>query len=549
METHWAIDLGTTNTLIAKWVGTHATTVALEDLVEYEPAWQTPLIPSAIYFQDVGRAIIGRPALAAREIVYASDMNSLGPLARSFKKTLARESQKPVAQIGSETISARQCATVFLRELLEKTGEYERQRVLPERSNFQRFVRALRWWRKEGQVTDLTMTVPVESYEPYRAELAQIARKLGVSSFHTLDEPVAAALGYGVDLTEEKHIMVVDFGGGTLDLAIVRTHPPTSGRSGREGGPLGQHRASLLAGRGLLYGGETVDTWLADFGCERLRAHQETLRPMLLAQAETIKKDLSNKASVADSSYFLLQGGGRIEITRQEFLDMLETQGLYKTLEILTDATLDDCKHELHESQLDAVLLVGGSTLLPGVRELFERLFGAQRVHYWEPFEAVVKGAAVFGAGFSVDQIVHHDYAIRVYNDNEQRPEYERLVRRGTGYPTPNPFETRYYAETEGQTLFRLPICEVGYGGRVSLPWKKRLNGNEYWLPNGAEESECVITLNEGDALRLAPPGSGTQARLRIDFTIDANRYLCATIHDLLKQRDLRTEERVVLLR
>jgi molecular chaperone DnaK (HSP70) len=546
METHWAIDLGTTNTLIAKWVGTHAVTVALEELADYEPAWRTPLIPSAIYFQDGQRAIIGRPALSAREFIHASDLQALGPLARSFKKTLARASQQAVAQIGSESISARQCATVFLRELLLASAEYERQRADPQRTGIQRLMKALRFWRKEGQVTDLTMTVPVESYEPYRAELAGISRKLGVSRFRTLDEPVAAALGYGVDLTDEKHIMVVDFGGGTLDLAIVRTHPPNSG-GGREGA--GQHRASLLAGRGMNYGGETVDSWLADFGCERLRAHQSTLRPLLLGQAEAIKKDLSNKASVADSSYFLLQGGGRIEITRQEFLDLLTENELYKTLEVLTEATLDDCRHEINESQIDAVLLVGGSTLLPGVRELFERLFGAQRVHYWEPFEAVVKGAAVFGAGFSVDQIVHHDYAIRVYNDSQQRPEYERLVRRGTGYPTPNPFETRYYAVTEGQQMFRLPICEVGYGGRVSLPWSKRINGNEYWIPSGAEEGECVITLNEGDALRLAPPGSGNQARLRIDFTIDANRYLCATIHDLQRQRDLRTDERVVKLR
>jgi molecular chaperone DnaK (HSP70) len=547
METHWAIDLGTTNTLIAKWVGTHAQTVALEDLVDFEPAWQTPLVPSAIYFQDVNRAIIGRPALAAREIMHASDLQALGPLARSFKKTLARASQQAVAQVGTTSISARQCATVFLREVLAKTADYERLRTDPHRSAVQRMVSILRWWRKEGQVTDLTMTVPVESYEPYRAELSQIARKLGVSRFRTLDEPVAAALGYGVDLTDEKHIMVVDFGGGTLDLAIVRTHPPNAG--GRSGAATGAHRASLLAGRGLTYGGETIDSWIADLGCEKLSAHQSTLRPVLLAQAEAIKKDLSNKASVADSSYFILQGGGRIEVTRQEFLDMLEQRGLYKTLETLTEATLDDCRHEVNESQIDAILLVGGSTLLPGVRELFERLFGAQRVHYWEPFEAVVKGAAVFGAGFSVDQIVHHDYAIRVYNDSQQRPEYERLVRRGTGYPTPNPFETRYYAVTEGQTLFRLPICEVGYGGRVSLPWNKRMNGNEYWIPNGSEENECVITLNEGDTLKLAPPGSGTQARLRIEFNIDVNRYLCATIHDLLKQRDLRTEERVVMLR
>jgi molecular chaperone DnaK (HSP70) len=546
METHWAIDLGTTNTLIAKWVGTHAITVALEDLVDYEPAWRTPLIPSVIYFQDEGRAIIGRPALAAQEILHARDLASMGPLARSFKKTLARASQQAVAQLGSQSISARQCATVFLRELLNHTADYERQRSDPHRSALHRLMSALRWWRKEGQVTSLTMTVPVESYEPYRAELKQITHKLGVPHFRTLDEPVAAALGYGVDLTEEKHLLVVDFGGGTLDLAIVRTHPPGTG--GREGGP-GQHRATLLAARGLTFGGETVDGWIAELGCERLTAHRDTLRPVLVAQAEAIKKDLSNKASIADSSYFLLQGGGRIEVTREEFLEMLETRGLYKTLETLTEATLDDCAREINEAQIDAVLLVGGSTLLPGVRELFERLFGAQRVHYWEPFEAVVKGAAVFGAGFSVDQIIHHDYAIRVYNDSQQRTEYERLVRRGTGYPTPNPFETRYYAVTEGQQLFRLPICEVGYAGRMSLPWNKRINGNEYWLPSNTEEGECVVTLNEGDALRLAPPGSGTQARLRIDFTIDANRYLCATIHDLLRQRDLRSEERVVMLR
>ena len=547
METHWAIDLGTTNTLIAKWVGTHASIVALESLVDYEPAWHTPLIPSAIYFQDGGRAIIGRPALSAREIMHSPDMQALGPLARSFKKTLAHASQKAVAQLGSESISARQCATVFLRELLQEAGEYQRRHADPNRTRIQKLRSVLQFWRKEGAVADLTMTVPVESYEPYRAELGSIAHKLGISrsKFRTLDEPVAAALGYGVDLTDEKHLLVVDFGGGTLDLAIVRTHPAGAGGRGNPG----QNKASLLAARGLEYGGETVDSWIADFGCERLPAHQNMLRPILMAQAETIKKDLSNKASVADSSYFLLQGGGRIEMTRADFLEMLEKRGLYKVLETLTEATLDDCKHEINEAQIDAVLLVGGSTLLPGVRELYEKLFGPQRVHYWEPFEAVVKGAAIFGAGYSVDQIVHHDYAIRVYSDKDQRPEYERLVRRGTGYPTPSPFETRYYAVTEGQGQFRLPVCEVGYAGRMSLPWLKRMNGNEYWLPSGAEESECVVVLNEGDALRLAPPGNSAQARLRIDFTIDSNRYLCATIHDLLKQRDLRQDERVVMLR
>jgi hypothetical protein len=57
------------------------------------------------------------------------------------------------------------------------------------------------------------------------------------------------------------------------------------------------------------------------------------------------------------------------------------------------------------------------------------------------------------------------------------------------------------------------------------------------------------MALNEGDAIRLYPPGSGSQARLRVDFTIDGERWLCATVHDLLRDRDIRTNERVIRLR
>ena len=57
------------------------------------------------------------------------------------------------------------------------------------------------------------------------------------------------------------------------------------------------------------------------------------------------------------------------------------------------------------------------------------------------------------------------------------------------------------------------------------------------------------MVLNEGDQIRFAPPGTGPQARLRIDFTIDDERYLCATIHDLERDRDIRVNDRVYRLR
>ncbi len=547
MQTPWAIDLGTTNTLIARWQGTHAETIQLDDICECEPAWQTPLIPSVIFFEDQNRGYIGKQALAADEVMKQTFAGRLTPVARSFKRVLGRSSQQAVAEYAHQPISARQTATVFLKELLKQTAERERTfttHSIPKWNVVRKFVA---WARREGLVNDLTMTCPVDSFEPYRMELENIARKLGVQKFKTIDEPVAAALGYGVDLVEDRHLLVVDFGGGTLDIALVRTNLARTGDRSLIGP--GHRKAELIAARGLELGGETVDEWVTEMACRKLPAHVDKMRAILRAQAETVKKELSGKVLTTDQTYFRLPGMDPLHVSRKEFLDILEERELYALMERVTDATMEDARHRINISDIDAVLLVGGSTLLPGVRDLYEKLFGAQRVHYWEPFEAVVKGAAIYGAGYYVDQIIHHDYSIRVYNDQAQRPEYELLVRRGTPYPTPDGFQTRYYAVAPRQSLFSLPVCEVGLAGRLSLKWARRSNGNDYWMPEGTEEQECVVVLNEGDQIRLAPPGSGPQARLRIDFTIDDTRYLCATIHDLERDRDIRVNDRVYRLR
>lgn len=543
-ETHWAIDLGTTNSLIARWMGTHAETVQLDEIAECEPAWQTPLVPTVVYFEDPTRGYIGKQAIAADEVMRSTFAGRLTPLARAFKKTLARASQQPVAEFSHAPISARQTATVFLKELLDETNEREmalNQHSIPKWNVLRKFIA---WARREGLVNDLTMTVPVESFEAYRMELSNIARKLGVQKFKTIDEPVAAALGYGVDMSDDRNLLVVDFGGGTLDIAVVRTNLAQAADRGKTG----HRRAELIAARGLELGGETVDEWVAHMACNKLAAHADKMWGCVRSQSERVKKELSGKVLTTDDTYFKLPGMDPLHVSRREFLECLDQRELYKMMERVTEAALEDAGHRMSIADLDAVLLVGGSTLLPGVRDLYERLFGASRVHYWEPFEAVVKGGAIFGAGYYVDQIIHHDYAIRVYSDSAQKPEYELLIRRGTPYPTPDGFQTRYYSLAQRQSLFSLPVCEVGYAGRLSLPWRRRANGNDYWLPDGSEEAECVVPLNEGEQIRLNPPGQGNQARLRIDFTIDDERYLCAKVHDLLKDREIRAE-RVTKLR
>lgn len=546
-RTHWSIDLGTTNSLIARWVGTHAETVLLPDICEQDPAWGTPLVPSLVFFQDENRGFIGTQARAAEEVLRASFAGRLTPYARAFKLVLARDSRCAVAEVDGHPISARQCSTVFLRELIRFTEERDKQLRGEEHGRWSWLARILALLRREGYVADLTMTVPVESFEAYRMELHNIARKLGVQAFRTLDEPVAAALGYGVDLTDDRILLVVDFGGGTLHVALVKTLLAQAPAGGRR--PTGHRKAEVLAARGLNLGGETVDEWVTDMACSMLPAHADKLRPLLRSQAERVKKELSGKVLKTDETEFRLPGAETLVVSRSQFLETLEARGLYRSLEMITEAVLGDARRRVSEGDLDAVLLVGGSTLLPGVREFFESRFGAARVHYWKPFEAVVEGGAIFGAGFYVDQIIHHDYAIRVFNEKANRPQYELLIRRGTPYPTPQGFETRYYKVAPRQSHFSLPVCEVGLAGRVSLPWKRQPNGHYYWQPEGSEEAECVVVLNEGDAIRLYPPGAGDRARLRVDFTIDQDRWLCATVRDLLRDRDIRTNDRVIRLR
>jgi molecular chaperone DnaK (HSP70) len=545
--THWSIDLGTTNSLIARWMGTHAEAVHLEDICEREPAWNTPLIPSVVCFEDENRGYVGKKAYAAEEVMRATFAGRLTPLARSFKRVLARDSRQPVAEVGSQTISARQCAAVFLREILRETAERELSLTSHAIPRWNLIRRTLAWLRREGMVNDLTMTAPIDSFEAYRMELQNICRKLGVKHFRTLDEPVAAALGYGVDLTEDRNLLVADFGGGTLDIALVRTALSSAPTPRARG--VGHRRAEVIAARGMNLGGETVDEWVTDMACAKLYAHAETMRPAIRAQAEQVKKELSGKVLTTQETFFRIPGGDEIVVSRQEFLDALQARGLYEKLEAVTGAVIGDARHRLSIADIDEVLLVGGSTLLPGVRELFERLFGANRVRYWNPFQAVVEGAATYGAGYYVDQIIHHDYAIRVYSESANSPQYELLIKRGTAYPTPEGFETRYYAVAPRQQLFSLPVCEVGLAGRLALEWRQNRNGHYYWQPKGTEEAECVMALNEGDAIRLYPPGAGNQARLRVDFTIDGERWLCATVHDLLRNKDIRTNDRVIRLR
>ncbi len=521
MELHWSLDLGTTNTVLAVCEGDQVRSIALKGLSAPPPfAFDEEYsggIPSVVELKDPR----GRSAIIGQQAV---DQNWAMPsraVARSFKRPLGRSPEKGVATCQGRPVPARLAAEVFVREVLNEL----RSQFPP--SGFWGRVRAR--WRLWPSL--LAIPVPVDSFEAYGREVRIIARRCGVRSVRTIEEPVAAALGYGLDIRRPQTLMIVDFGGGTLDLAIVRIGATEAAR--------GRGEVLSVAGDNDL-GGDRVDDWLLDLYCQRSRTTSDTVRHAMLWRAQALKHRLSRPGAPPEE-------WGGLELGRHDFIRLLDHHGLYDRIAAGALQALREAEQRRGEPvSLDDILLTGGSTLLPDLPERLQAAIG-RSVRRWRPFDAVARGAALFAAGCPVEPVLYHDYSLRVRVANSNPPEYEfeRVISGGTRYPSPPGEEVvRYYAAAyPGQDAISLPICEIGRFGWKPVAWDGRSNGRAYWKPSDNAERERVVCLNEADPdIPLRPVGQPGQSRLRVTFRVDDDRRLRASIHDLERRADLRQD-------
>ncbi|MBM3457831.1 MAG: Hsp70 family protein [Armatimonadetes bacterium] len=521
MEGHWAIDLGTTNTVVATEQDGSVRAVYVADLARRLPVEQFPLIPSAIhvleergpwwtFFKRTRRALIGQPALSR-------NFDGRSPaFAQSFKPLLAAEPHRALVRIGEgPQLSVRDVTHLFLKELLTALRREHR-----------------------AKITDLTIPAPVGYFEQYRAELQASLRRLGVRRFRSLDEPVAAALGYGVNIARDETLLVVDFGGGTLNLAVLRLGPHTAMTG----------KADVLAKHMVRLGGNDVDLWILDHLFPAMKSlHGEWPRD-LIWEAVRVKEALSTQPVVE-----FQEEGLTARLTREEFVEVLIRRGLYDQLRI----ALDDIRRQLEETpgarpHVDEVLMVGGSTQLPGVPAVVDDFFPQAVVRHdlGYVFTSVAMGAARYASGAPVEDFVYHDYAIAVQSEHTHSVEYELIVPRRTRYPTPPDFAVRYYKDFPGMEEVRFSVSEIGRLGQAPVAWELRPTGHHYWGPRNVEERALASELNPADAaLALMPKGQGTNPRLRVTYSVNEDRWLCTTVEDLVRKQPLRVEEPVVRLR
>lgn len=518
MPIQWAVDFGTTNTVVAVAEEGSARVLHLPELARELPTEQSPLIPSAVQVMETVRQWLFFRFRAQQVRIGQSALNGnpdgrSPAFAQNLKRYLSSQPHRPALRAGPKELSIRDATCCFLRELLAAAARQVRARV-----------------------TDLTIPAPVGFFEPYRAELQTLVKQLGVPRFRSLDEPVAAALGYGVNLAREETLLVVDFGGGTLNLAAVRLGPPA----------VLTGTAPVLAKHMLSLGGDDVDRWLMEqlvpAGLLDLPEWQQDLR----WEAMWVKEQVSREGRGE-----FRWGGLCRTMERAELVRLLAERGLYDQLR----RALLEIQGQLEEeaaARVDEVLLVGGSTLLPEVAAVVDDVF-PQAVVRQDPafvFTAVALGAARFAGGVPVDDFIYHDYAVAVQNEQTHAVEYELIIPRRIRYPTAPDFAVRYYADFPGMSEMRFSVCEVGRLGQAPVPWERQFNGNRYWAPREEHERGLVVELNPSDLpLPLRPMGQGTSPRLRVAYSINTDRWLCLTVEDLVRKQLLRVNEPIVRLR
>jgi molecular chaperone DnaK (HSP70) len=564
--TKWAIDLGTTNTGVAHWdaAARRPRLLELENICRKpggEDHLEAPrLVPSATHVLDeldfwarVGqwrmmrsRVFWGRLAYIGRQALELNQGQSRANYAPVFKPYLTHMALKPLARAGSRAFSARDVTYLFVRELFAEVGRAHGERI-----------------------RDLVVTTPVESYEAYRAEVRAIMERVGVSRLRFIDEPVAAAVGYGLSLERQRFVLVIDFGGGTLDLALVamRAHEVEQGT------------CEVLAKEGRAIGGNLVDRWLLDDFCERLEyplredADENTAfwYRLMLDEARRVKEAVFFKES---ETFYLtppdemrsfearIRGEqGALEVGRADIVAILERNGLYRELAACLDGILAQAhERDVGLDDIGDVLMVGGSTLLPEVYPLVEARFGRDRVRAWQPFEAVAYGAAAFAAEqFTQSDFIVHDYAFLTYDAKTHEPEYTTIIKRGMRFPTPAGVWKRKLIPTCSlgvpETEFKLVIAEIGRSIEDERHFGWDAQGRVHKL--GGKDSvgggRLIVPLNESNPTLgfLDPPHmpSDRRPRLEIGFAINGERWLSATVLDLLTKKHLMKDEPVVRLR
>lgn len=516
-----AIDLGSSTTVVA-WQGSQGP----ERLLPLPPySLDDPcVVPSLLWLSSPGQE---RP-LIGRQVLEAGLAERPGPgLLRDFKRRIGAPRCEPLA-VGLEPDPAS-----------GSHADGQSQAPSPWRSPEQAGALLLQhlWRALPADINPerLILTAPIDTYRAYRDWLLEASRELPVPEVALVDEPTAAAIGAG--LPAGSRVLVVDLGGGTLDLSLVALEGG-EGRAapiaqllrfaGRDLGRSGQalRCARVIGKAGLPLGGRDIDRWILADLLPELPASGEPLR-----LAEQLKCCLSS-AEEAVRVWLPPEGPAQeLRLSRPRLEQLLQERGLLRALEELLERVLAAARREgLGLGDIAALLPVGGGSRMPLVRRWLESRCPGVPIRDRRPVEAVALGALALTPNVRLRDVLDRGVALRCWDRRSGRHHWHPLFVAGQCWPTEHPLELLLACSRDGQHQLELVLGEPQAEGRAEVVFEA---GLPRLRPRAAGPASISPWGGEPVRLPLGSPGVAGHDRLRLRFAIDGEGLLTVSGDDL----------------
>lgn len=513
------IDLGTTNSAMAVFEGNEAKIIANKE--------GKNTTPSVVAFTDKGEVLVGDPAkrqaITNPEKTIYSIKRIMGLM---YNEDKAQEAKK---RLPYKVVDRNGACAIEIAGKVYTPQEISAKILMKLKADAESYL--------GEEVTEAVITVPAYFNDAQRKATKEAGTIAGLNVLRIINEPTSAALAYGLDKKQSENIVVYDLGGGTFDVTVLET---------------GDNVVEVKAtGGDAFLGGDDFDNAIIDWLVSEFESEQGVnLKNDVMAlqrlkeAAENAKKELSSAQETEINLPFITmtQAGPQHlvkKLTRAKFEGLIE-QYINQTIDKI-DSVIKDA--DLSKSEINEVVMVGGSTRIPKVQERVKEFIGKELNKSVNPDEVVAVGAAIQGGVLKGDvkDVLLLDVTPLSLGIETLGGVMTRIIERGTTIPTKK--NQVFSTAEDNQPAVTIQVLQ----GERELARDNKVLGNFELsgipaAPRGVPQIEVTFDIDANGILTVSAKDKATGKAQEIKIT-GSSGLSDSEIEKMVKDAELNKEE------